>query len=88
MGTKAGPKAGGQKEGYRQSRTWFAVAHVNMFENSHNNTASSGELKNNPKSHITASYEALDNLGKPQGCPRDAQDRPKRNPKRALRGIL
>ena len=46
-GTKSGPKAGGQKEGYLQSKTWFVVSHVNMLENSHNNTASSGELKSN-----------------------------------------
>jgi hypothetical protein len=48
-GTKSDPKAGGQKEGYLQSKTWFAVAHVNMLENPQNNTASSGERKTNPK---------------------------------------
>jgi hypothetical protein len=46
------------------------------------------KVRQTPKSHIIISAEALNNLGKPEGCPRDAQYRPKKKTKRALRGIV
>ena len=78
------PKQGDKKRGTCSPRRGLLLLMLTCLKIHIITRQAQENVRNKTKSHIIASAEALNNLGKPQGCPRDAQYRPKRNPKKDL----